>query len=302
MPRRHFSPGASLLGAPDATRSHASRHRPGATSRSLPEDRARRESLLRWAHAPRSRQSPGRYRPRDRYDAGARRGDGRRPAGPRLLAAFAFALGFGALLLLHRRLRARFSSSPCWRSSRTIRSTSRPIGMVLPATGALFSAAEQRRTPWAIGTAAVLLTVGSAFRLFVTDLRRRAAGLHFRDRARSGGGGHRPRRGRAPHPRGPRAARPRSPTLTAAEQAHAADARMQSRADADRPRPARHDRAHALGRLPACGGCGRGDGCHDIPRRSRPGARGIVRGSARAPPHGQGAAGRSARRTGAGAR
>ncbi|MFC0675147.1 sensor histidine kinase [Brachybacterium hainanense] len=44
-----------------------------------------------------------------------------------------------------------------------------PLGMVLPATGALFSAAEQGRTRWAMGAALGLLAVASYFRLAVPD-------------------------------------------------------------------------------------------------------------------------------------
>lgn len=100
-----------------------------------------------------------------------------------------------------------------------------PIGMVLPAVGALYSAAEMRRTPWAIGCAAVLIAVSSFFRrgevdpqaalngyTFVTELALAAASLALGVAVRLG-----------------REARERSAhiaELTAAEEALAAEARM----------------------------------------------------------------------------
>lgn len=73
------------------------------------------------------------------------------PRGPRLLAAFAFALGFGALLLLRRRLPRTVLIVTVLAIFSYYSLGFPPVGMVLPATGALFSAAEQRRTVWAIG-------------------------------------------------------------------------------------------------------------------------------------------------------
>ncbi|HEX7349987.1 sensor histidine kinase [Brachybacterium sp.] len=102
-----------------------------------------------------------------------------------------------------------------------------PIGMVLPAVGALYSAAELRRTPWAIGCAAVLIAVSLYFRLdetdpqaalngftVVTELALAAAALAL---------GVAVRQGREARERSARIAE-----LTAAEEALAAEARMQA--------------------------------------------------------------------------
>ncbi|MDA4893575.1 histidine kinase, partial [Streptomyces sp. MS2A] len=99
-------------------------------------------------------------------------------------------------------------------------------GAAAAAVGALYSAAEQRRTGWAIGSGAVLLAVASYFRLdgsepeaalngytFVTELALAAAAIALGVAVRL-----------------TREARERTALiaeLTAAEQAHAAEARMQ---------------------------------------------------------------------------
>jgi len=101
-----------------------------------------------------------------------------------------------------------------------------PIGMVLPAVGALYSAAEMRRTVWAIGCAAILITVSTFFRLgevepqaalngysFVTELALAAASLAL---------GAAVRWAREARERSARIAE-----LTAAEEALAAESRMQ---------------------------------------------------------------------------
>lgn len=102
-----------------------------------------------------------------------------------------------------------------------------PIGMVLPAVGALYSAAEMRRTPWAIGCAAVLIAVSTFFRLedadpqaalnafsFVTELALAAASLAL---------GVAVRLAREARERSARIAE-----LTVAEEALAAEVRMQT--------------------------------------------------------------------------
>ena len=149
------------------------------------------------------------------------------PRGPRLLAAFAFALGFGALLLLRRRLPRTVLIVTVLAIFSYYSLGFPPVGMVLPATGALFSAAEQRRTVWAIGTAAVLLTVGSAFRIFFTDPGDEPQGYTFVTELALAAAaialGAAVRLTREARERAAQVA-----DLTAAEQAHAAEARMQS--------------------------------------------------------------------------
>jgi signal transduction histidine kinase len=87
-------------------------------------------------------------------------------AGP---GAYLFAAGFGALILLRRRL------------PRTVLVVTvlgvfvyyilefAPIGMVLPAVAALYSAAEARHTSWAVGGGATLVTVATYYRVVGND-------------------------------------------------------------------------------------------------------------------------------------
>jgi signal transduction histidine kinase len=142
------------------------------------------------------------------------------------LGAYVAAAGFGILLLFRRQY------------PRTVVVVSvlgifafywlgfPPVGMVLPAVGALYSTAEQRRTGWAIGSGIVLLAVASYFRLdgsepeaalngytFMTELALAAAAIALGIAVRL-----------------TREARERTAqiaALTAAEQSHAAEARMQ---------------------------------------------------------------------------
>lgn len=149
------------------------------------------------------------------------------PRGPLLLAGFAFALGFGVLLLLRRRLPRTVLIITVLAIFSYYSLGFPPIGMVLPATGALFSAAEQRRTGWAIGTAVVLLAVASAFRIFLTDPGDQLQGYTFVTEIALAAAaialGAAVRLACEARERTAQIAE-----LTATEEAHAADARMQS--------------------------------------------------------------------------
>lgn len=149
------------------------------------------------------------------------------PAGPLPWPAFVFALGFGSLLLLRRRLPRTVLIVTVLAIFAYYTLGFPPVGMVLPATGALFSAAEQRRTGWAIGTAVVLLVVASAFRIFLTDPGDLLQGYTFVTEitlaAASIALGAAVRLAREARERTAEIA-----ALTAAEEAHAADARMQA--------------------------------------------------------------------------
>lgn len=139
---------------------------------------------------------------------------------------YACAAGFGAVLLLRRRLPRTVLVVTILGIFAYYTAGFPPIGMVLPAVGALYSAAEMRRTMWAVGAAAVLIGVASFFRLdganpdasfngytFMTELALAAAAIALGAAVRL-----------------TREARERTDTiveLTAAEQRHAADARMQ---------------------------------------------------------------------------
>lgn len=149
------------------------------------------------------------------------------PAGRTSVGGYVFALGFGLALLLRRRIPRTLLVVTVLAIFAYYTLNLPPVGMVLPATGALFSAAELRRTPWAIGAAAVLLAVATVFRLidtetadplqgytFVTELALAAAAIALGAAVRLAS-----------------EARERTAQvaeLTAAEEAHAADARMQT--------------------------------------------------------------------------
>lgn len=149
------------------------------------------------------------------------------PTGRTLFGGYAFALGFGLILLVRRRLPRTTLVVTLLAIFAYYTLDLPPVGMVLPTTGALFSAAEQRRTFWSVGSAAVLLGVATYFRLdgsesdaalhgytFVTELALAAAAIALGVAVRL-----------------TREARERSAqiaTLTAAEESHAADARMQA--------------------------------------------------------------------------
>lgn len=87
-------------------------------------------------------------------------------AGPGVLAACA---ALGAPLLLRRRAPAAVLAVTVSGIFAYYIADLPPLGMVLPAAGALFSAAEQGRTRWAVGGAVVLLAVSSFFRLGAPD-------------------------------------------------------------------------------------------------------------------------------------
>lgn len=149
------------------------------------------------------------------------------PAGRISFGGYAFAIGFGVLLLVRRRLPRTTLIVTLLAIFTYYTLDLPPVGMVLPAIGALFSAAEQHRTFWAVGSAAVLLTVATYFRLdgseteatlngytFVTELALAAAAIALGAAVRL-----------------TRESRDRSAqiaALTAAEESHAADARMQA--------------------------------------------------------------------------
>ncbi|HCS59798.1 MAG TPA: sensor histidine kinase, partial [Microbacterium sp.] len=112
------------------------------------------------------------------------------PTGRTLFGGYAFALGFGLILLVRRRLPRTTLVVTLLAIFAYYTLDLPPVGMVLPATGALFSAAEQRRTFWSVGSAAVLLGVATYFRLdgsesdaalhgytFVTELALAAAAI-----------------------------------------------------------------------------------------------------------------------------
>lgn len=149
------------------------------------------------------------------------------PAGRTSIGGYAFALGFGLALLLRRRMPRTLLIVTVLAIFAYYTLDLPPVGMVLPATGALFSAAELRRTSWAIGAAAVLLAVATIFRLidsepdaslqgytFVTELALAAASIALGAAVRLA--------------REARARTEQVAELTAAEEAHAADARMQA--------------------------------------------------------------------------
>ena len=149
------------------------------------------------------------------------------PVGRGAIGSYAFALGFGLLLLFRRRLPRTVLIVTLLAIFAYYTLDLPPVGMVLPATGALFSAAEQRRTVWAVGAAAVLLAVATYFRLdgsepgaalngytFVTELALAAAAIAL---------GAAVRLAREARERSARIA-----ALTASEEALAAAGRMQA--------------------------------------------------------------------------
>jgi signal transduction histidine kinase len=160
------------------------------------------------------------------------------------LPGIAWAAGFGALLLLRRRFPLTVLGVTVFGIFAYYALDLPPIGMVLPAVGALYSTAEVRRTSWAVLGAAVLISVSTFYRFdgpdpqdqltgygFVTELALAAAAIALGSVVRL--------------VRDTRAQSTRIAALTAAEQAHAAESRMQS----ERVRIARdlHDTiGHAL--------------------------------------------------------
>jgi len=142
-------------------------------------------------------------------------------------AAYLFAAGFGALVLLRRRAPRTMLALTFLGVCAYYALGFAPIGMVLPAVAALYSAAELGRTGWAVGTGAVLIAVATYFRVtdddpsaaltaydLVTNVALTAAAVALGVAVRLG-----------------REARERTALvrdLTAAEEAHAAQERLQA--------------------------------------------------------------------------
>ena len=112
------------------------------------------------------------------------------PAGVPPLVGIGCAAVFGALLLARRRLPVIVLMVTILLIFAYYAAGFPPIGMVLPAVGALYSVAEMGRTGWGLGCAVVLIAVSSFFRLadaepqaalsgysFVTELALAAASL-----------------------------------------------------------------------------------------------------------------------------
>ena len=146
------------------------------------------------------------------------------PAGQVAVDAYVFAGAFGAVLLLRRRFSRIVLVATVLGIFAYYTLDLPPVGMVLPAIGALFSGAEQRRTGWTIGSASVLVGVAIFFRLsenaagqltgysLVTELALAAASIAL---------GSAVRLARETRERSAEVAR-----LTEAQERHAADARM----------------------------------------------------------------------------
>ncbi|MFJ3406610.1 sensor histidine kinase [Promicromonospora sp. NPDC090134] len=88
--------------------------------------------------------------------------DAARHAGP---GAYLFAVGFGALVLLRRRMPRTMVVLTVLGVFAYYTFQFAPIGMALPAVAALYSAAEMRRTGWAVGGGAVLVAVATYYRV-----------------------------------------------------------------------------------------------------------------------------------------
>lgn len=88
--------------------------------------------------------------------------DAPRHAGP---GAYLFAAGFGALVLLRRRLPRTVLVVTVLAVFAYYTFQFAPIGMALPAVAALYSAAEMGRTGWAVGGGAVLVAVATYYRV-----------------------------------------------------------------------------------------------------------------------------------------
>ena len=144
------------------------------------------------------------------------------PAGQVAVDAYVFAGAFGAVLLLRRRFSRIVLVATVLGIFAYYTLDLPPVGMVLPAIGALFSGAEQRRTGWTIGSASVGVAI--FFRLsenaagqltgysLVTELALAAASIAL---------GSAVRLARETRERSAEVAR-----LTEAQERHAADARM----------------------------------------------------------------------------
>lgn len=80
-------------------------------------------------------------------------------------AAYLFALGFGALMLVRRHFPRLVLVLTVLGIFAYYALEFPPIGIALPAVAALYSAAEVARTGWAVGAGAVLVTVAAYFRI-----------------------------------------------------------------------------------------------------------------------------------------
>lgn len=87
--------------------------------------------------------------------------DAVRHAGP---GAYLFAVGFGALVLLRRRAPRTMLVLTVLGVFAYYALQFAPIGTALPAVAALYSAAELRRTGWAVGAGATLVAVSTYYR------------------------------------------------------------------------------------------------------------------------------------------
>ncbi|WP_242504132.1 sensor histidine kinase [Promicromonospora panici] len=87
--------------------------------------------------------------------------DALRHAGP---GAYLFAAGFGALVLLRRRVPRTVLVVTVLGVFVYYTLQFAPIGMALPAVAALYSAAEMRRTGWAVGAGTALIAVSTYYR------------------------------------------------------------------------------------------------------------------------------------------
>lgn len=143
------------------------------------------------------------------------------------LPGVAWAIGFGALMLLRRRLPLTVLAMTVFGIFAYYALNLPPIGMVLPAVGALYSTAEVRRTSLAVLGAAVLIAVSTFYRFddldpraqltgygFVTELALAAAAIALGSVVRL--------------VRETRTQSARIAALTAAEESRAAEARMHS--------------------------------------------------------------------------
>jgi signal transduction histidine kinase len=143
------------------------------------------------------------------------------------LPGVAWAIGFGALMLLRRHLSLTVLAVTVFGIFAYYALNLPPIGMVLPAVGALYSTAEVRRTSWAVLGAAVLIAVSTFYRFddldpraqltgygFVTELALAAAAIALGSVVRL--------------VRETRTQSARIAALTAAEESRAAEARMHS--------------------------------------------------------------------------
>jgi signal transduction histidine kinase len=95
------------------------------------------------------------------------------------LPGVAWAIGFGALMFLRRHLSLTVLAVTVFGIFAYYALNLPPIGMVLPAVGALYSTAEVRRTSWAVLGAAVLIAVSTFYRFDDLDPRAQLTGYGF---------------------------------------------------------------------------------------------------------------------------